>query len=768
MAARVATALIAAAMLAALWACPAAAASASRAQSRAAASASASASAKRVKYYIVPQPTNGQAVALYGIAARTLGDTHRYLEIFTLNKGRLQPDGRRLENPRIIDPGWILRLPADASGPGVRFGRLPRVSRSATAPASHRPSQPAGSGAATHFTLGPAGTGSAVVVGGALVLFAIAGLAVVVRRRRAGGARRRKHSHARRPQPQGGAGNDAAATAPDVRAADPRWPGPDPRFTDHPSFPSASYPGAASTGPGRRHPDPRLTDHPSFPGGSYPGGPDANPRFTDHPSFPGGSYPGDPGADPRWPGPDPRLTDHPSFPGADPRYPGPHHPVADHSSWPGGAGGPRRQAPPEPQDGRPSRAASPQAAGARNAAGIWVPPDAPPGGAADRMQQPSTQVARTAGAATQTYQDVAFGDGRLQVVLTPAPAAGWAGATGLGARQDLVQLAGGQTAQLADAVRRDAGEFQHAHSLWLAGRILSGAESQAAEIRQEAYEQAAAMRAAAEREATEARQQAAVMRATAEADAADLLTSARTMSSELGRVAAYVTETLTSPGLLPITKPAARPETKPGRVPTARPAASPAAEPATRPARPASKPAARPGAKPSAGPEAEPAARPGAKPTGRQIKSLRKMVIALVAVFLVGAVSGTTEIALHGFSFFLFRNTGAGAGNSRNLDENQGPGQQDAPGAHHKAHVGTESKTGSKTSKPGSKTGSKPASKAGNKPGSKPGNKPASKAGNKPGSKAGNKPGSKAGNRPGGTPGNKPASKPGGKTGRSN
>ncbi len=740
MAARVATALLVAAMLAALSACPAAATSASRAQSRAAASAS----AKRVKYYIVPQPKNGQAVALYGIAARTLGDTHRYLEIFTLNKGRLQPDGRRLENPRIIDPGWIRQLPADASGPGVRFGRLPRVSRSATAPASHRPSAPAGSGAATHFTPGPAGTGSAVVVGGAIVLFATAGLAVVIRRRRAGAARRRKHSHTRRPQPQRGTGNDAAATAPDLRASGPRWPGPDHQVTDHPSFPGGSYPGAASTGPGRRNPDPRLTDHPSFPGGSYPGAPSPDPYFTDHPSFPG--------ADPRYPGA---------------RRPGARRPGADHSSWPGGAGGPagpRRQASPEPHNGHPSRAASPQAAGARTAAGIWGPPDAPPGGATDRMQQQSTQVARTAGAATQAYQDVAFGDGRLQVILTGTPAVGWAGATGLDARpEDLVQLAGGQTAQLADAIRRDVGEFQHAHSLWLAGRILSGAESQAAEIRQEAYEQAAALRAAAEREAAEARQQAAAMRATAEAEAADLLTSARTMSSELGRVAAYVTENLTSPGL-PITRPAARPEAEPGSEPTVRPEA--------RPTRPATEPTARPGARPSA----RRAARSATKPNGRQVKALRKVVIALMAVFLVGAVSGTTEIALHGFSFFVFRNAGAGAGNSRNLEENQGPGQRDAPRAHHKANAGTESKTGSKTGKPGSKAGSKPASKAGNKPagqpGGKTGNKPGSKAGNKPagqpGSKPGSKPANRAGNKPAGKAGNKPGSKPGGKTGRSN
>jgi hypothetical protein len=34
----------------------------------------------------------------------------------------------------------------------------------------------------------------------------------------------------------------------------------------------------------------------------------------------------------------------------------------------------------------------------------------------------------------------------------------------------------------------------------------------------------------------------------------------------------------------------------------------------------------------------------------------------------------------------VFRNAGAGAGNARNLNENQGPGQPDAPGTHHQAH----------------------------------------------------------------------------------
>jgi hypothetical protein len=60
-----------------------------------------------------------------------------------------------------------------------------------------------------------------------------------------------------------------------------------------------------------------------------------------------------------------------------------------------------------------------------------------------------------------------------------------------------------------------------------------------------------------------------------------------------------------------------------------------------------------------------------------------KAVVSLVVFGLIGAAAGGTEIGLHGFKFFEFRNTGAGAGNSQDLDENQGPGQADAPGTHH-------------------------------------------------------------------------------------
>ncbi|HTZ29445.1 MAG TPA: hypothetical protein VMC83_35935 [Streptosporangiaceae bacterium] len=78
-----------------------------------------------VKYYIVPPPHNGQKAFLFEIAAQVLGNGNLYPEIFNLNKGRLQPDGARLENPSAIDPGWILILPAAAQGPGVHFGPLP-------------------------------------------------------------------------------------------------------------------------------------------------------------------------------------------------------------------------------------------------------------------------------------------------------------------------------------------------------------------------------------------------------------------------------------------------------------------------------------------------------------------------------------------------------------------------------------------------------------------------------------------------------------------
>ncbi len=53
---------------------------------------------------------------LWDIAERHLGDGLRYKEIFALNQGRIQPDGRKLTHASLIQPGWELLMPADATG----------------------------------------------------------------------------------------------------------------------------------------------------------------------------------------------------------------------------------------------------------------------------------------------------------------------------------------------------------------------------------------------------------------------------------------------------------------------------------------------------------------------------------------------------------------------------------------------------------------------------------------------------------------------------
>jgi hypothetical protein len=53
---------------------------------------------------------------LWDIAERHLGDPFRWQEIFGLNQGKVQPDGRCLTDPDLIYAGWRLELPDDASG----------------------------------------------------------------------------------------------------------------------------------------------------------------------------------------------------------------------------------------------------------------------------------------------------------------------------------------------------------------------------------------------------------------------------------------------------------------------------------------------------------------------------------------------------------------------------------------------------------------------------------------------------------------------------
>ena len=53
---------------------------------------------------------------LWDIAERHLGDPFRWQEIFRLNQGKVQPDGRCLTDPDLIYAGWRLELPDDAAG----------------------------------------------------------------------------------------------------------------------------------------------------------------------------------------------------------------------------------------------------------------------------------------------------------------------------------------------------------------------------------------------------------------------------------------------------------------------------------------------------------------------------------------------------------------------------------------------------------------------------------------------------------------------------
>ena len=337
----------------------------------------------------------------------------------------------------------------------------------------------------------------------------------------------------------------------------------------------------------------------------------------------------------------------------------------------------------------------------------------PAGSARETPQRWSAQLARSTGPIPQTYYDLDFGDGRLQVMLTETPGAdpGWA--AGPGARGgNMLQLpAPGVTGQ-PGPVSWDTGEYARTDSVRLAERVLSDADQQAAAIRQEASSQAVAIREAAEQEAAEIKHQAAAqaapireaaereaaeikhqaaaqvaaVREAAEREIAELRATVLAMSDELSRVATYVTENLTSPG-----QPAASPPRQAGpRSSPPPPGRHPSLTPSRRPSR--TQPAGKPGAKRGARPTAKPAGKPGTSAKGRQISAMRKMVAVFVAVFVVGVVAGSAEVALHGLPFFVFRANGAGA-SLTGLKEDQGPGQPDAPGTHHKAPAATPGAT---------------------------------------------------------------------------
>ena len=83
------------------------------------------------KLYRVQPPHGRSYDSLWEIAERHLGDGRRYKEIYELNKDRIQPDGQKLTDASLIRPGWILEMPADATG-GDLITEMPPSADSAT------------------------------------------------------------------------------------------------------------------------------------------------------------------------------------------------------------------------------------------------------------------------------------------------------------------------------------------------------------------------------------------------------------------------------------------------------------------------------------------------------------------------------------------------------------------------------------------------------------------------------------------------------------
>jgi DNA-binding SARP family transcriptional activator len=111
-----------------------------------------------VTYVVVRHDT------LWTIAQTQLGDPLRWREIFALNEGRLQPDGRALTDPSWIYPGWVLELPVAPPAPTKQTAPVPSAfvptatslatpasaaPSTTTAPSTTPPNRPVGSGTAT-------------------------------------------------------------------------------------------------------------------------------------------------------------------------------------------------------------------------------------------------------------------------------------------------------------------------------------------------------------------------------------------------------------------------------------------------------------------------------------------------------------------------------------------------------------------------------------------------------------------------------------------
>jgi hypothetical protein len=108
----------------------------------------------RVKYYLVAAGPDGTAETLAAIALDLLGAEDRAEEIIELNEGRTQPDGGVLTRGAPLRVGWVLVLPWDAVGDGVRYGVL-GGSAPTTPPTSATSAPPPTAGPSSPPTAGP-------------------------------------------------------------------------------------------------------------------------------------------------------------------------------------------------------------------------------------------------------------------------------------------------------------------------------------------------------------------------------------------------------------------------------------------------------------------------------------------------------------------------------------------------------------------------------------------------------------------------------------
>jgi hypothetical protein len=520
-------------------------------------------------------------------------------------------------------------------------------------------------------------------IGGAVILLSVTALTAVAGHRRGGG--KRGATHAKTSRRPADAARPANAGDPFIGApwADGLELPPDPE----PAEPADDYP----SWPGRPGPYALHPDHPSWPGqrdprwnaevaamredefSSWTGQP-AAPWSAVRPPAPVNGHPGGPGRRrPAWreaPYPPPPQDNPPrppagGWPDRSAASPRSYRPAVDaRPHGPTAAAGPDRRAM-RPEPGQPGR----RRANGGPRAGFAPYPDSAPY------------------AGPVSYADPAPYSGG-------APYAGFAPGAGPGAGFAPAPVYSDGAAGIIERVRPEAsqvrpevrhvqpgnGQVWDAGSVQLATWIISDANQQATEIRHEARDHAAASLAGAKQEAAElmrqAAERAATTLATAEREAAEARAEVVKLSAHLGGVANYVAENLGTRAL--------RPARSVDQLMIGAPLAEPAAGRAANATAPAAKPASHKAASAKAA-AAKAAANPNAVP--RQILAGRVMGIIVLAMFMFALLAGTSEVALHGFRFFVFRSVGTGETSGNGLQEDQGPGQPDAPGTQQQLHT---------------------------------------------------------------------------------